>query len=618
MNNQNHPDNDRQSGHTQPEAPPDSTSAVPSATDLTADTPELEARLRTLEQERDWLYLLLNHSRDSIYFKDCNSKFLRVSKGHSSMQIYGSPEEVVGKSDFDIFPEEHAREAYDDEMSIIATGEPVLGIVERITAPQTPEKWVFTSKMPIRDKNGTITGTFGISRDITQIKQYEKELHKSKDGLEERVRERTRKLQTTNEILERRIRQLDILSSESYEMAQHTGIYELGVTILDAFTSRLDISTAAVFQFSGHRYKRISASGTLKNAAFSDAVEEAIPQLQLSEIRTPKVVRNWKTTLPESVPWTNMSESSGCIAVPLLADNRSVGMLLLFSDTGAGQLLKEERSVILTLAAHAAVCMSNALYYLELNEKAHLEGQLQAARSIQQRLTPDRKPDIPRINLKGLYVPAYEVGGDYLDYFKNDAGCWVVVVADVSGKGVPAALLMTILRSAFRVEGRSQTSAKQLLCAVNDSIQVNLDDRTFITAICLIISPDGSSMSYSRAGHPRLIRITAGEHRIETLKSDGIALGVIAERESFERMATEESVPLRKGERYIIYTDGLTEAFNVKKNMYDIGRLHSVLETKPCATTPEATLDAIMKDFRSFTAGARRHDDLTIIAMEVI
>jgi PAS domain S-box-containing protein len=614
MNNKNSHDNIQQSDN----APKAATPVDKDNLDIhPTDKPGLEVLLRSLEQERDWLHLLLDHSRDAIYFKDLNSKYLRISRAHPAMQFFDTTEEAIGKSDFDIFPIEHAQEAYDDEQRIIATGEPILGIIERETAPGMPEKWVFTSKMPIHDKNGTTTGTFGLSRDITQIKQYENELQKAKDELEERVRERTKELQSANEALERRINQLDFLTTASYEMAQHVGISELGVAILEAFTSRLKAATAAVLQYSENRYTRICATGSIADPAYKDAIETAIDQFNLTRITAPEIVVNWNDKLPKATPWTSLTDLPACIAIPLLADNRTVGMLLLFADAGTEQLMQEERNVVLTLAAQAAVCMSNALYYIELDEKAHLEGELQAARSIQQRLTPNSKPDIPRMNLKGLYSPAYEVGGDYLDYFKNEAGCWVVVIADVCGKGVPAALLMTILRSAFRVEAKSQKSAKQLLCAVNDSMQTNLDDRSFVTAICLIISSDGSTMSYARAGHPRLIRITPDDNRIETIESDGIALGILSDRESFESTVNEVTIPLHKGERYIIYTDGLTEAFNLQKNTYGLSRLNSVLETKMNDTTPESTLNMILKDIKTFTAGAPYHDDLTVIAMEV-
>lgn len=603
----------QQSNHnTSDSSPNDNTQPMCGA----ARKAELEALIRSLERERDWFHILLDYSHDSIYFKDLDSKFLLVSRGHKALNFIDSPEEAIGKSDFDYFPVEHAQKAFEDEKRIIATGEPLLGIIERETAPGMPERWVFTSKLPIRNKDGIITGTFGISRDITQVKQYENELQRIKDKLEDRVRERTKELQSANKKLERRIDQLDFLTTASYEMTQHIGICDLGVAILHAFTSRLQISTAAILKYTDNRFSCIHSTGALADSAFKNVIEKAISQLNLPKIPTPKVIADWKTQFTEATPWADLTEISSCVIIPLLADNRTIGILLLFPSRNIERLLQEEHNVILTLAAQAAVCLSNAIYYQELDKKAHLEGELQAARSIQQRLTPDKKPDIPRVNLKGFYSPAYEVGGDYLDYFKNEAGYWVVFIADVCGKGIPAALLMTLLRSASRVEARFQTSAKQLLCAVNDSMQANLDDLSFITAACLIISPDGSTMTYARAGHPRMIRINP-DNSVETLRSDGVALGVFSNRKTFESVVSELVIPLQKGQRYIVYTDGLTEAFNSEKSAYGLGRLNQLMGSMHDAKTPEAILDAILHDVNAFTAGAPANDDLTIIAMEV-
>jgi sigma-B regulation protein RsbU (phosphoserine phosphatase) len=302
--------------------------------------------------------------------------------------------------------------------------------------------------------------------------------------------------------------------------------------------------------------------------------------------------------------------------IPLIADNRLIGVLQLFSDQTLHDRLIEEEKVLLTLAAHSTVSLSNALYYNELGEKAQLQAELKAAQSIQQRLTPRFSPDIPGIHLKGLYSPAYEVGGDYLDYFKNDVGCWVVVIADVCGKGIPAALLMTLLRSAFRVESRTETSAKRLLCSVNNSMQVNLDDRSFVTAICLIIRPDGKSMTYARAGHPRLLKIVPTNHQVDTYRSDGIALGILPDADSFSAAIDELTIVLVPGDHFFIYTDGLTEAFDPKKNTYGTERLMNVL-SEYGGSTPEQLIDTIIKDIKSFTQGAPYHDDLTLIAFSV-
>ena len=191
-----------------------------------------------------------------------------------------------------------------------------------------------------------------------------------------------------------------------------------------------------------------------------------------------------------------------------------------------------------------------------------------------------------------------------------------MVIADVCGKGIPAALLMTILRSAFRVEARGETSAQRLLCSVNDSMRINLDDRSFVTAICLIINSEGTSMSYARAGHPKLIRIRAGGAGVDTIDTNGIALGFISDRAAFSGFVEEITIPLMTGDRYLIYTDGLTEAVNNERDAYGNKRLLDLL-SGAVGDTPEAMLDAIMADVKLFTSGAPYHDDLTIIALQV-
>jgi PAS domain S-box-containing protein len=569
-----------------------------------------------LAQERDMLHLLLDNSHDAIYFKDIKSRYLRISRGHPAMQFIKSPEEAVGKTDFDYFPIEHAQAAFDDEIQIISTGKPILGKFEKETSTGISEKWVFTSKLPMYDDLGTIIGTFGISRDISKIKMYENELQKAKDDLEERVRLRTEDLQKANANLKLRISQLDFLTTASYEMAQCDGIPALVSVILRSFSSILGESAGSLCITDDKEFKCVGTTGILDTENHQYISEQTIKQFSSYKLTRPRIIKNWVEQLPDAQPWAQLHHLPYYIAIPLLTDNRLIGILLLFAGHGDHLRFREERKVILTLVSHAAVSLSNAIFYKELSEKAQLKGELEAARSIQQRLTPNHKPSIPRINLKGLYSPAYEVGGDYLDYFKNDAGCWVVVIADVCGKGVPAAMMMTLLRSSFRNDARNEISAKNLLCSVNDSMRVNLDERLFATAICLIINPDGTSMSYARAGHPRLIHINGETGEARTYHSSGIALGILSDMKSFSDTIEEISIPLNEGDRFFIYTDGLTEAFNPQKIPYGIERLMKVLRGDN-GTVPETMVQTIIQDIKLFTQGAPYHDDLTFISMYV-
>ena len=135
------------------------------------------ARLyNALEIEQYLMSALMDNIPDHIYFKDLESRFLRASRSQTNRFGLSNPADVEGKTDFDFFTEEHARPAYEDEQRIIRTGEPILGLEERETWPDRPDTWVSTSKMPLRDREGNIIGTFGISTDVTQRKNAEMEL----------------------------------------------------------------------------------------------------------------------------------------------------------------------------------------------------------------------------------------------------------------------------------------------------------------------------------------------------------------------------------------------------------------------------------------------------------
>jgi PAS domain S-box-containing protein len=136
-----------------------------------------------LAYERDLLRMLLDHSPDPIYFKDIDSRFIKCSHAITRHLGVENVRDAIGKTDFDFFAEEHARPAFNCEQQIIQTGEPVIGLVEKETWPDGRETWVMTSKMPLRDKTGTIIGTFGITKDITKLKTTEFALAKEKEML---------------------------------------------------------------------------------------------------------------------------------------------------------------------------------------------------------------------------------------------------------------------------------------------------------------------------------------------------------------------------------------------------------------------------------------------------
>ncbi|MEJ2606727.1 MAG: substrate-binding domain-containing protein [Anaerolineales bacterium] len=143
-----------------------------------------EQAQQALMREQHLLRILMENSPDAIYFKDKESRFIKVNTAFARLHDKDSPDELLGLSDFDLFTEEHASEAFEDEMRVLKTGEPIVGKEEKETWPDGHETWVSTTKLPMRDEKGNVTGTFGISRDITESKRVEQELRRHAAHLE--------------------------------------------------------------------------------------------------------------------------------------------------------------------------------------------------------------------------------------------------------------------------------------------------------------------------------------------------------------------------------------------------------------------------------------------------
>ncbi|MBN2189072.1 MAG: SpoIIE family protein phosphatase [Chitinispirillaceae bacterium] len=568
--------------------------------------------------EGELLHTMLDHIPDAIYFKDLKSRFIRVNKYWVKKAGVKDEKLVLGKTDFDIFTLEHARQAFNDEMGVIRSGKPIVGIEEKETWPDRPDTWVSTTKMPFLNKQGAVIGTFGISRDITEIKKYRDALQKAKDELEERVKERTAELSEAKFKLEQNLEQLKFLNVTAYALAQILDPNEMFNSIGGAFRARFPFAQISICQKTKNGFTCVYAAGLLDTPEARALSETALAPFLQNDLSVPLFIENWTRESHLKLAWPSALEEDPCwIALPLQADSKmTLAIVQLFVPPHGETVFRQEQTLLSTLASHAAACLSNAIHYKELEVKARMEGELEAARNIQQSLTPHDKPSIPRISLAGAYIPAYEVGGDYLDYFQCGDGSWAVIVADVCGKGVPAAMLMTILRSIARVECRLNFTAKKLLTAVNESICRTINERSFITALCLVIKNDGSSMTYARAGHAKLLKIDTSQQTISSVDSKGLALGIVPDAAEFNALLEEAVLPLLPGESYLAYTDGVSEANNEQKQLYGLPRLMNVFKGLG-QETADRMVEGILNDVKSFTGSQPASDDITMFAMKV-
>lgn len=201
---------------------------------------------------------------------------------------------------------------------------------------------------------------------------------------------------------------------------------------------------------------------------------------------------------------------------------------------------------------------------------------LQIARDIQHRLLPDKCPVVPGFEIAARGTSATEVGGDYYDFFWVDDNHLGIVVADVSGKGVHAALIAAMIRSAFRTQARGNADVRSVLTNVNEFISQDLRSDMFITCVYGILNIRDKTFSWARAGHEPII-VAHPDEQTDVLSPQGFALGVIGSPEFGDTLEVK-TIDLHSGDRLLMFTDGLTEAMNSSGEEFGMERILEVME----------------------------------------
>jgi phosphoserine phosphatase RsbU/P len=254
-------------------------------------------------------------------------------------------------------------------------------------------------------------------------------------------------------------------------------------------------------------------------------------------------------------------------------------------------------------------------------EKARMEQEMLAAREIQQRLLPSGQLSVPGYDIMAFCEPAREVAGDYFDFLTVSPTQLGVLIADVSGKGLPAGIYMAQLKVLVQSLARTHPSPREFLKAVNRVVVDVIDSKSFITMSYGVIDFETRSMALARAGHCPLIRVPgaapAGLRRAEMVAPDGLVLGLkIDDGAMFDAMIQEVTVPLAPDDLVVFFTDGISETMNEAFDCYGESRLAKVLEQY--AHLPFDQLRAfIFADLRSFAGAADQHDDMTMILLKV-
>ena len=295
------------------------------------------------------------------------------------------------------------------------------------------------------------------------------------------------------------------------------------------------------------------------------------------------------------------------ITIPMISQGELLGLLNIGKKENQEDYTAEDLDILTQASNQAALALQNIRLQSEYLEKKRIDKEMDVARNIQKQLMPNEMPDVPGLDIFGESTPCNEVAGDYFDIINMDDGNSVIVVADVSGKGAGAAIIMANLQAAIRLGIHLSDKLADFVSRINDLIYNNTSESEFITFFMAIWDPRTKVLYYVNAGHNPPVLID-NENKVTKLGATGLILGVLP-GQKYE----EEYVRIHKDDVLVIYTDGLDEARNDKGDFYGLETIEKVLgENKHLDAKSMAKY--FKDDLISFCNGEPIHDDVTLIA----
>lgn len=306
-----------------------------------------------------------------------------------------------------------------------------------------------------------------------------------------------------------------------------------------------------------------------------------------------------------------MKVQGTAILLPLTSQGELIGLLTLGLHQDGGEYTRSERALLQTLASQMVPALRVAQMVREqqqrIREHERIEQELRTARVIQRTFLPGTVPAFPGWQLAPYYQPAREVGGDFYDFLLFEDGRLGLVIGDVTGKGVPAALVMATVHTMLRSTARQTTSPSEVLAKVNTLLVAEIPAGMFVTCFYALLDPCSGRICYANAGHEAPYRCLNGS--ASELFASGMPLGMLPDTDYEEQEAT-----LNSGESLLFYSDGLVEAHNSVNEMFGFPRLQTMLAAHDHETS---LIDFVLNELQTFTGKEwEQEDDVTLLLLQ--
>lgn len=410
----------------------------------------------------------------------------------------------------------------------------------------------------------------------------------------------------TAEAYDRKAQEVSSLQFFSRLINQVMDFNELAETVTDITLKVCNADASWIIWNESNESKTIAN----KNVGFVDA--GIITEFIKSRYKTNKEEQTVLISLNKFSQREQLADKFSSIAVaPLKTHNLIKGYLVaakrndfIFDD--------DDKEAIATFSDYASVAIENSRLLEESIEKERLEKELDLAREIQRKILPEKNPKIDRLSISSLFIPAFEVGGDYYDFFELENNRIGFIIADVSGKGMSAAFIMAELKGIFESLSKTINKPREILIKANEILKRTLDRRNFVSAAYGIIDLEKETLELSRAGHCPIIHIR--DKQIKSLRPSGIGLGLNFTN-YFNESLEEIKFDLKENDLIVLYTDGITEAKNQVLEDFGSNTFEKIL-LENVDQDVEMISNKVIKEVTLFSQNISQHDDITLVILK--
>ncbi|MFO7447138.1 MAG: GAF domain-containing SpoIIE family protein phosphatase [Ignavibacteriaceae bacterium] len=410
-------------------------------------------------------------------------------------------------------------------------------------------------------------------------------------------------LSKVNKILDSRVHRLNSLFDLSKEFGLFSESTKVAKLLVYSVIGQFLVSRFAVISFDGENIR------LLESKYDEDDILKVLNKMDIKSIDEPLTKEMIKKDYEE------LAKMKIELVVPMQLQGETKGLILLGKRISKQDYSDADIEFIYSVGSLAIISLENRRLFKEALEKQKMEEELEIARDIQRNLLPHSIPQFSNFDIAAVNLSSKQVGGDYYDIITLDENTFCVTIADVSGKGVPAALLMANLQAFLKTTCKQGMKLDEATGLINDLISENTMDGKFITFFWGVVHNENKTITYVNAGHnpPLLIR----NGKIIKLEKGGIILGVM---KTFVPYVSEQ-IQLEKDDVIVLFTDGISEAKNIADEEFSDEKLETLalsLSIREDSAKPAGELlGSIQREVQAFAAGTIQSDDITLVILKV-